>query len=253
MRPPRRPSGVQAAEPAPDVLALADALPRQLRLGTSSWNFPGWAGLVWDGPYAEAKLSKEGLAAYARHPLLRTVSLDRAFYRPLSASQYAHYAAQVPDDFRLLVKAPSLVCDALMRSEDGRGMAPNAGFLNAELAVREFIEPVLQGLGNRAGALVFQVSPLPRVWLGRLPELIECAHLASDPTVDVRLDKTELYDQLQVERAPGVSGYISITRGCDKFCTFCIVPYVRGRERSLPPDEVVRQVRELADAGYQEV
>ena len=173
VRPSRRPSGVLAAEPAPDVLALADALPRQLRLGTSSWNFPGWAGLVWDGQYAEAKLSKEGLAAYARHPLLRTVSLDRAFYRPLSASQYAHYAAQVPEDFRLLVKAPSLVCDALVRAEDGRGMAPNAGFLNAELAVREFIEPVLQGLGNRAGALVFQVSPLPRAWLGRLPELIE--------------------------------------------------------------------------------
>ena len=91
----------------------------------------------------------------------------------MSAQQYAHYAAQVPDDFRFVVKGPSLVCDALVRAEDGRGMAPNPAFLNTELAVREFIEPALQGLGHKAGALVFQLSPLPRTLLNDLPALIE--------------------------------------------------------------------------------
>ena len=169
----RRTTTVQPAPPDAALLELAARLPQRLRMGTSSWHFPGWAGLVWDGDYAESALSRAGLAAYAAHPLLRSVSLDRAFYRPLSAHQYAHYAAQVPDDFRFVVKGPSLVCDALVRAEDGRGMAPNPAFLNAELAVREFIKPALQGLGHKAGALVFQLSPLPRTLLNDLPVLIE--------------------------------------------------------------------------------
>lgn len=153
--------------------ALARTLPPQLHLGTSSWNFPGWAGLVWGGDYADSRLSKDGLAAYAQHPLLRTVSLDRAFYRPLSASEYARYAAQVPPHFRFIVKAPALVCDALVRAEGGRGMAPNPAFLRADLAVSEFVAPALEGLGDKVGALVFQISPLPLRLLGDAPALID--------------------------------------------------------------------------------
>ena len=164
---------VEPATPAPEWRALADRLPPTLRLGTSSWHFPGWTGLVWAREHAQAKLSKEGLAAYAQHPLLGSVSLDRAFYRPLTASQYAQYAAQVPRHFRFVVKAPALVCDALVRAENGRGMAPNPAFLNTDLAVREFIQPALDGLGEQVGALVFQISPLPRTLLANMPALIE--------------------------------------------------------------------------------
>ncbi|WP_308645952.1 hypothetical protein [Ottowia beijingensis] len=82
-RPARRPrAGVEATAVGDATRTLAAALPHGLHLGTSSWHFPGWAGLVWGGDYAEATLSKHGLVAYARHPLLRSVSLDRAFYRP---------------------------------------------------------------------------------------------------------------------------------------------------------------------------
>ena len=114
------------------LVALAAALPPRLRLGTSSWTYPGWAGLVWDAAYPDALLSKEGLTAYGQHPLMRTVSVDRSFYRPLTQDQYARYAAQVPDDFRFVVKAPSHVTDALVRGEDGRGLQPN--WLKAALA-----------------------------------------------------------------------------------------------------------------------
>ncbi|MET4575536.1 DUF72 domain-containing protein [Ottowia thiooxydans] len=169
----RRSAGVQPADVSEEVMAVAGSLPGQLWLGTSSWTFPGWTGLVWGGQYADAKLSKEGLAAYSRHPLLRTVSLDRAFYRPLSVSQYAHYAAQVPEHFRFVVKAPSLVADAQVRSENGRGMTLNPAFLNADLAVREFVAPALEGLGPKTGALVFQISPLPHQLLSRIPEIID--------------------------------------------------------------------------------
>ena len=156
----------------PALEALSRQLPARLRLGTSSWNFPGWAGLVWGDEYEAAMLSRHGLPAYARHPLLRTVSLDRSFYRPLTAAQYADYAAQVPDDFRFVVKAPSLVADALVRDADGRGMQPNTTFLDATLAVEQFARPALDGLGHKLGVLVFQLSPLPARWLQQLPELL---------------------------------------------------------------------------------
>jgi uncharacterized protein YecE (DUF72 family) len=164
---------VGAQPPQPGQVALAAALPRLVRLGTSSWTYPGWTGLVWDADYSDALLSKHGLAAYAQHPLLRTVSLDRAFYRALSTTQYAAYAAQVGDDFRFTVKAPALVTDATVRGETGRALKPNPAFLNAELAVQEFVQPALQGLGHKLGALVFEISPLPRHLLANMPELLQ--------------------------------------------------------------------------------
>jgi tRNA-2-methylthio-N6-dimethylallyladenosine synthase len=85
----------------------------------------------------------------------------------------------------------------------------------------------------------------------QLPALIEQAR--EEPTLAVRLSRTETYGDLVPARADGVRAWVSIMRGCDKFCTFCIVPYVRGRERSLPADEVIRQVDHAAAEGFKEV
>jgi len=77
---------------------------------------------------------------------------------------------------------------------------------------------------------------------------------AGDPLVDVKLDKRETYEGLSgVAGGDGVSGFVTIQRGCDKCCTFCVVPLTRGRERGVAPREVLRQVRAYADAGYREV
>ncbi|ENO85615.1 DUF72 domain-containing protein [Thauera linaloolentis] len=170
------PPVVEATAPDPALIELAAALPARLRFGTSSWNYPGWAGLVWKRDYPDALLSRYGLPAYAQHPLLRTVGIDRGFYRPLSTSQFADYAAQVPADFRFVIKAPAAVTDAWLRDESGRGRRPNPDFLAAGPALRDFIEPSLAGLGAKAGALVFQISPLPSAWLARIPELIARLH-----------------------------------------------------------------------------
>jgi uncharacterized protein YecE (DUF72 family) len=143
-------------------LLQAPVLPTDIRLGTSSWFFPGWRGLVYEGVHPQTALSKNGLQAYAQIPLLRTVSLDRTFYAPITTVEYARYAAQVPDHFSFVVKAPALVCDAVMRDETGRGKIPNPHFLDPGIAAREFVVPCLEGLGAKAGPLVFQVSPLPR-------------------------------------------------------------------------------------------
>jgi tRNA-2-methylthio-N6-dimethylallyladenosine synthase len=85
----------------------------------------------------------------------------------------------------------------------------------------------------------------------RLPELIEEAR--EEPTLAVRLSRVETYGDLVPARADGVRAWVSIMRGCDKFCTFCIVPYVRGRERSLPADLVLRQVEHAAAEGFREI
>jgi tRNA-2-methylthio-N6-dimethylallyladenosine synthase len=75
-----------------------------------------------------------------------------------------------------------------------------------------------------------------------------------DAVIDVQLDRTETYEGLSgAEGGDGVSGFITVQRGCDKFCTFCVVPFTRGRERGNPPREVLRQVRAYAEAGYREV
>jgi tRNA-2-methylthio-N6-dimethylallyladenosine synthase len=74
------------------------------------------------------------------------------------------------------------------------------------------------------------------------------------PLLDLALDKHETYEGLSVAAGgDGVSGMVTIQRGCDKFCTFCVVPFTRGRERGAAPREILRQVRDLVAAGYKEV
>lgn len=72
---------------------------------------------------------------------------------------------------------------------------------------------------------------------------------------DTKLDRYETYEGVDPDRqmTGGVTGHITIQRGCDKFCTFCIVPYTRGRERGAAPREILRQARAMAEAGYKEV
>ncbi|WP_322030722.1 DUF72 domain-containing protein [Paraburkholderia sp. J76] len=159
--PKRRGRGVLPAVATQDTLDVAAALPANVRLGTSSWSFPGWRGIVYGEDYSQSKLARDGLSAYGAHPLLRSVSIDRSFYAPLTVTDYLRYAQQVPDHFRFIVKAPALVTDASVRGERGEPVSANPCFLNAELAVREFVEPCLAGLGSKAGALVFQFPPLP--------------------------------------------------------------------------------------------
>ncbi|MBI3797920.1 MAG: tRNA (N6-isopentenyl adenosine(37)-C2)-methylthiotransferase MiaB [Deltaproteobacteria bacterium] len=74
-----------------------------------------------------------------------------------------------------------------------------------------------------------------------------------EPLVSVRLDRDETYADITPARGEGVRAWVTVMRGCDKFCTFCIVPYVRGRERSVSLAALLAQVRELAAQGYKEV
>jgi len=168
-----------AIDPAlvdPAVTALGTLLPPRIHLGTSSWSFPGWTGLVYAAgygtPVTEQKLARHGLAAYATHPLFRTVSLDRTFYTPLPHDEFARYAAQVPAPFRFVVKAPAAITDPVVRKPgSGEAARDNPLFLDATAAATTFIRPAIDGLGSKAGPLVFQFPPLGRRLLADVPKL----------------------------------------------------------------------------------
>jgi tRNA-2-methylthio-N6-dimethylallyladenosine synthase len=85
----------------------------------------------------------------------------------------------------------------------------------------------------------------------RLPELVEAA--AGRRTSDLRLDAGEDYSGCDPVAVDGVSAFVPVMRGCDRFCTFCVVPLARGREKSLPLPEILRQVQSAIDRGAREV
>ncbi len=87
-----------------------------------------------------------------------------------------------------------------------------------------------------------------------LPQLIEEVKGGSK-AINVLLSLEETYADINPVRlgSNGVTAFISIMRGCDNMCSFCVVPYTRGRERSRDPESIVREARELFDAGYREV
>ncbi len=147
-------AGVEPAPAAASHAALRARIPARIRLGTSSWSFPGWAGIVYDRPHTEQALARDGLAAYARHPLLRTVSIDRTYYAPIETQAFAAYAAAVPEDFRFVVKA-----DRLLTDPDAPATTTGTRFLDAEHAATAVVRPAVLGLGERLGAIVFQFSP----------------------------------------------------------------------------------------------
>jgi uncharacterized protein YecE (DUF72 family) len=151
------------ALPAPAATSpLRVVPPPGLHLGTSSWSFPGWKNLVWDGAYGADTLARNGLPAYAAVGLFRSVGIDRTYYEPIDAAAFAHYAGQVRDGFRFLVKAPQLVTDAVLRTDSGQGRAPNPSYLDSGTATERFVVPAMEGLGDKAGPLVFQFAPAPR-------------------------------------------------------------------------------------------
>lgn len=82
-----------------------------------------------------------------------------------------------------------------------------------------------------------------------LPKLLE----ADAPSAWVRLDRSETYEDIAPVRGEGVRAWLTIMRGCNRFCSFCVVPYVRGRERSLPAAVLGDEMRRLAACGYREV
>ena len=86
-----------------------------------------------------------------------------------------------------------------------------------------------------------------------LPQLIERARRDAERSVALDLSEYETYEDIAPTRVAGVNAWIAIMRGCNNFCSFCVVPYTRGRERSRDPAGIVEETRRLVAEGYPQV
>ncbi|WP_432355041.1 tRNA (N6-isopentenyl adenosine(37)-C2)-methylthiotransferase MiaB [Sporosarcina sp. A2] len=87
----------------------------------------------------------------------------------------------------------------------------------------------------------------------RLPSILNEAYLSKEMVVEVWSKEGDIIENLPRVRKGSIKGWVNIMYGCDKFCTYCIVPYTRGKERSRRPEDIIQEVRQLAAAGYQEI
>jgi uncharacterized protein YecE (DUF72 family) len=211
------PVAIGHAEVADEIRAIGRTLPASIRLGTSSWSFPGWKGIVYDRRASQSRLSREGLAAYSEHPVLGAVGIDRTYYEPLPASTFCEYAASVPEDFRFLVKAPQDVTVPHRRSSDGSRKDHNSRFLDPDWATREVVEPFVEGLGNRGGPLVFQFSPLghtfttkPSVFSDRLGAFLEGLPNGPWYAVELRDEALLTTDYVDVLKSTGATHCVNV-------------------------------------------
>ncbi|HEX6849814.1 MAG TPA: DUF72 domain-containing protein [Candidatus Polarisedimenticolaceae bacterium] len=213
----RRSEGVGPAPVADALVAIASRLPEALRLGTSSWSFPGWKGIVYDVATTATELSRRGLEAYAKHPLLRTVGVDRTFYAPVTAEVLRGYAAQVPGDFRFVVKAPSLTTSPVLFGEGGAPQGPNELFLDAAWAEEFSVRPFVEGLAGKGGALLFQFPPLgaaltarPEQFAERLARFLQALPRGVPYAVELRDGKLFVPDYAGALKAGGATHCLSI-------------------------------------------
>ncbi|KXG75167.1 tRNA-2-methylthio-N(6)-dimethylallyladenosine synthase [Fervidicola ferrireducens] len=87
----------------------------------------------------------------------------------------------------------------------------------------------------------------------KLPQLIENARLANMTVIETSGDYSAVEENLPIEREDKVKAWVTINYGCNNFCTYCIVPYVRGREKSRNPQDIIKEVEELAKQGFKEI
>lgn len=214
----------------------ATRLPPGLRMGTSSWSFPGWSEIVYAQPYSADTLARHGLSAYAQHPLLRAVGVDRSHYGPPDEATWRGMAAQVPEGFRFVVKAHELCSLAVIPDHDRYGKRrgqQNALFLDPEYTAEVVVGPTVAGLGHKLGTILFQFAPQPIESLGGMDGFTDrlytfLSHLPPGPDYAVELRNGALIRPRYAEalQASGASHCYNAIGG---------VPPIPEQLRRVPP------------------
>ncbi|MCC6213610.1 MAG: DUF72 domain-containing protein [Polyangiaceae bacterium] len=249
---------------------LARRVPGHVRLGTSSWTFPGWGGTVYPAGVSERELVREGLRHYVEHPLFRTVGVDRSYYRPLDRGTLAALGAQLPPRFPCVWKAWSEITAAV----DARTRAPNPRFLDARLCREAVIEPMRAEVPSHVGAIVLELAPLrrrelpaPAAFAERLDSFL--AEVAGELPLAVELRNRELLTPAYLEvlarhrvahvvssweRMPPlgeqleVPGILTAPHVVARLLLPPGVRYAEQRERFAPFDRIVEPQPALRDA-----
>ena len=243
-----RPAGSEPPVAAPPAdldrdRELASRIPECIRFGPSTWTFPGWAGIVYPSGIDKATLVRRGLSLASRHPLFRTVGIDRSYYAPLGDDELEGYASELPDGFRCVMKVWSEITTAV----DPRSLEPNPRFLDADLCNERVLAPIARKFADHIGPIVFQLPPIPsrarfapgrfyealRRFFAQLPagydyavelrnqELLTCEHLDTLASMGVA-HSLSLW-----ERMPTIGAQLDLPRVLD-------APFAVAR-LSLPP------------------
>jgi len=144
---------------------------------------------------------------------------------------------------------------SVRENADQRAIARLHQFKNLKKRNPRLILGLLGCVAQRDRGRIIRDNPFIDVVLGpdayrRFPEVLRGANL---PLVDVQLSKSEVYDRITPFREVSVNASISIMRGCDKFCAYCIVPFTRGRERSRSPQSVIAELHRTIEDGFREI
>jgi uncharacterized protein YecE (DUF72 family) len=144
--------------------ALAAAIPPGVRFGTSSWNYPGWRGLVYHRDYPASGAVAEMLGEYARFPLFGTVGIDSSFYGPLTDKTLRSYAAVLPPGYPALSKVwDRITVHTFAKArEKVRAGQPNPDFLNVDLFLEEVWGPLRDHFAEHTGPLIFEFQAIAR-------------------------------------------------------------------------------------------
>lgn len=192
---------------------LRGTLPANIRFGTSSWNYPGWKGLVYHRDYPTRGAAAKMLAEYGRFPLFGTVGIDSSFYRPPEPRTLAAYARALPPEFPCVSKVWDQIT---VHTHSGKRGGPagqhNPDFLNAELFLREVYTPYREHFADHMGAFVFEFQTIapsedvsPQNFVDRLDRFFEVLPREARYAVEIRNAEFLTPAYLAVLRAHGVA------------------------------------------------
>ena len=186
---------------APDRARLEELgrkVPQTVRFGTSTWNYPGWRGLVYQQDYGPKGAPAKMLKEYAAFPLFRTVGIDSTFYGPPTEAVLRSYAEHLPQGFPVVSKVWSqLTVHTFTKAQDpARAGKINADFLNPDLFVEEIYQPYQRHFADNAGPFVFEFQTLakssgidPERFATRLDEFFSALPREGQFAVEIRNDE----------------------------------------------------------------
>lgn len=113
-------------------------------------------------------------------------------------------------------------------------------------------------VASQEGAAIRKRAPYVDMVFGpqtlhRVPEMVDLTEQGKSGHVDVSFPEIEKFDRLPAPTVEGVEAYVSVMEGCNKYCTFCVVPYTRGEEISRPVGDILMEVEQLAEQGVREI
>lgn len=181
----------------PTLERLRSNIPQSVRFGTSTWNYPGWRGLVYQEDYGPKGAAAKMLREYAAFPLFGTVGVDSSYYGPPTEAVLRSYAEHLPPGFPTVSKVWSqITVHTFTKAQDpDRAGARNPDFLNPDLFIEEIYQPYQRYFAANTGPFVFEFQTIakysginPEVFATRLDEFFSALPRDAQYAVEVRND-----------------------------------------------------------------